>query len=159
MDDDENIAQTLSEILRREGHLIAVAFSGEEAVERATEFLPDLLVSDIDMCAMDGIEVAARITERLPGCRVLFHSGRSATSDMMDALPEDLVYSFISKPTRVPELLNAISYMLPAVKANRRSQACMNRLRSHSTVRPDKAWHLLDWKQTEGDPNLAAQGA
>lgn len=114
VDDNKATAQTLSAILQEQGYEVATAFSGEEAVARADGFLPDLLVSDIFMVGMNGIEAATRITAKLPDCRVLFLSGQAAMSEVLKATPERLVYSFASKPVHPLDLINAIAYMLPA---------------------------------------------
>jgi CheY-like chemotaxis protein len=117
VDDEEIIAITLCEILREEGYQVDTAFSGEDAIKKASEFPPDLLLSDIAMGAMNGIEAAVRITAALPECKVLFLSGHFSISDTQSTLPEQLVYSFMTKPVRVPDLLNAIAYMLPMAGA------------------------------------------
>jgi CheY-like chemotaxis protein len=114
VDDNKTIGQTLSAILQERGYEVATAFSGEEAVAKADGFLPDLLVSDIFMSGMDGIEAATRITAKLPDCRVLFLSGHATMSDVLNTAPERLVYSFASKPVHPLDLINAIAYMLPA---------------------------------------------
>jgi CheY-like chemotaxis protein len=121
VDDNRTIALTLGAILQEHGYETATAFSGAEAIAKAAGFLPDLLVSDVCMGAMNGIEAASRITARLPGCKVLFLSGQASMSDVLNAAPERLVYSFISKPIHPLDLLNAIAYMLPA--ANPREDA------------------------------------
>jgi len=112
-DDEKTIALTLTEILFREGYRVATCFSGEEAVEKAAEFLPDLFLSDISMGRMNGVEAAARITAKLPQCKVLFHSGHIAFTRFVDHLPQNLVYSFMPKPAHLPDMLDAIACMLP----------------------------------------------
>jgi len=117
VDDDKTIAETLSAILQEKGYEVAAAFSGEEAVAKADGFLPDLLLSDVNMGRMNGIEAATRITAKLPDCRVLFLSGHISMAEVMSAAPEGLVYSFASKPIHPLDLLSAIAYMLPAANA------------------------------------------
>ena len=115
VDDERTIALTLSAILQKQGYAVATAFSGEEAVARAAEFFPDLLVYDVCLGAMNGVEAATWITVMLPECGVLFLSGQASMADVMNAAPERLVYSFASKPLHPLDLLNAIAYMLSAV--------------------------------------------
>jgi CheY-like chemotaxis protein len=114
VDDNKTVAQSLSAILQGQGYEVATAFSGEEAVAKTDGFLPDLLLSDVWVGAMNGIEAATRITATLPDCRVLFLSGYLSMADVVSAAPEGLVYSFASKPINSLDLLNAIAYMLPA---------------------------------------------
>lgn len=113
VDDDEMIALTLTAILQEQGYEAATAFSGKEAVALAAEFLPDLLLSDVNMGAMNGIQAAIRITAKLPHCRVLFLSGGGSIKELLIDAPKRLECSFLSKPPNLLDLLNAIAYMLP----------------------------------------------
>ena len=113
VDDEQTLVLTLGEILVEQGYEVATAFSGEDAIARASGFFPDLLVSDVCMGEVNGVEAATAITEMLPGCRVLFVSGLASISDLMRAAPERLIYSFIPKPIQWLDLINAIAYMLP----------------------------------------------
>lgn len=114
VDDDLTLALALSEFLVEQGYGVATAFSGQEAIEKAADFSPNLLISDVCMDGVNGVEAAVAITAMLPGCRVLFLSGIASMYDLMSAAPEGLVYSFIPKPLHPLDLLNAIAYMLPA---------------------------------------------
>ena len=118
VDDERSIALTLSAILEDADYEVRTAFSGEEAVETAAIFHPDLLLTDIAMGTMNGIDAALRITAAQPGCRVLFLSGHAAFCEILKSPPAHLVYSSMSKPTRVPDLLNAIAYMLQIGRAH-----------------------------------------
>jgi CheY-like chemotaxis protein len=117
VDDDQIIAITMSAILRDEGYEVATAFSGEEAVEKAKAFSPDLLLSDIWMDSMNGVEAASRIATKLPSLKILFVSGDATMLDVLNVFPKRIVYSLMLKPARVPDLLNAIAYMLPTIEA------------------------------------------
>ena len=119
VDDDEMIALTLTAILQEQEYEVATAFSGKEAVALAAEFLPDLLLSDVHMGAMNGVQAAIRITAKLPDCRVLFLSGHASMEDLLIDAPKRLECSFISKPPKLLDLLNAIGYMLPAESITR----------------------------------------
>jgi CheY-like chemotaxis protein len=117
VDDDEMIALTLTAILQEQGYEAATAFGGKEAVALAEEFLPDLLLSDVHMGTMNGIQAAIRITAKLPHCRVLFLSGCASIKDLLIDAPKRLECSFLSKPPDLLDLLNAIAYMLPSESA------------------------------------------
>jgi CheY-like chemotaxis protein len=115
VDDEPILVTTTSAILREEGYEVAAALSGEEAVERAKSFSPDLLLSDIWMETMSGIEAAIRISTRLPSLKILFVSGDATLLDVLNVFPKRIVYSLMLKPVRVPDLLSVIAYMLPSV--------------------------------------------
>ncbi|MGA2634296.1 MAG: response regulator [Terracidiphilus sp.] len=114
VDDDELIALTLTAILQEQGYEVAAAFNGKQAIALAAEFFPDLLLSDVHIGAMNGVQAAIRITAKLPHCRVLFLSGHASTGDLLKDVPKRMECSFISKPPNLLDLLNAIAYMLPA---------------------------------------------
>ena len=118
VDDDKMVALTLSAILQEQGYEVATAFNGKEAIVKAATFFPDLLLSDVNMGAMNGVEAATRITAKLPDCRVLFLSGHASMSDVLDSAPRRLVFSFMSKPVHTLELLNAIAYQLSAINTS-----------------------------------------
>lgn len=119
VDNDRSIALTLTEILAEQGYEVATVFSGKQAIVKAAEFLPDLLLSDLNMEEMNGVEAATRITAILPDCSVLFLSGEASNAGMLLSAPKRLVYSLILKPPSWLDLLNAIAYMLPAGSTER----------------------------------------
>jgi len=112
VDDEPTIAVTLAAILEEEGYETETAFSGEEAVVKAKSFNPNLLITDLVMGAMNGMETATRITTMLPDCRVLFFSGTTSFYELSHSAPKHLVYSLARKPTPVPDLLSAIAYIV-----------------------------------------------
>jgi CheY-like chemotaxis protein len=72
LDDNQMIALTLSALLQKQGYEVATAFSGEEAVAKAADFIPGLLLFDVSMESMNGLQSVARITANLPNCKVMF---------------------------------------------------------------------------------------
>jgi CheY-like chemotaxis protein len=80
-DDDRVIANTLTQILRLSGYETETVSSGEEAVAAAARHNPDVLISDVVMGGVTGIEAAARILEIVPACLVILISGQANTAD------------------------------------------------------------------------------
>jgi len=151
VDDEQISAVTLSAILRETGYETQTAFSGEEAVEVAKAFSPDLLLSDIWMNSMSGIEAATRIAAKLPNLKIMFLSGDATMLDVLQASPERIVYSFMLKPARVPDLLNAIAYMLPEAMAT--AAAAPTEAGTHPLL---NAARLENPHQSEERPNSEA---
>lgn len=83
VDDEKLVADTLALIMTTEGYEAATAYSGEEAVEKAKIWKPDILISDVFMGAMTGIDAAIRICKEWPDCRVVLISGQPATGDLL----------------------------------------------------------------------------
>ncbi|KAA6465424.1 response regulator [Acidobacteria bacterium AB60] len=84
VDDEQLITDTLALILRQHGFDVSIAYSGEEAVQKAITVRPDVLLTDIIMGEMNGLEAAILISEELPQCKILFFSGQPATADLLN---------------------------------------------------------------------------
>src|SRR5262249_60148490 len=76
VDDERVIADTLATILNQNGFEASAVYTGTDAVERAVASRPDLVISDVIMPDMNGIEAAIKIRQVLPGCKILLFSGR-----------------------------------------------------------------------------------
>lgn len=85
VDDESVIADSLAMIFRARGFEARAVYSGERALELAPSFEPDVLISDVIMRGMTGIEVGIYVREHFPACRVLLFSGQAATSELIVA--------------------------------------------------------------------------
>jgi len=83
-DDERVIADTLAIILNQSGFEATAVYSGEKAVEAARSLQPDMLISDVIMTDMNGIDAAITIRTMLPTCKILLFSGQAATADLLD---------------------------------------------------------------------------
>src|SRR6266480_1522886 len=84
VDDERVIADTLAIILNKSGFNASAVYSGTGAVESARTAPPDLIISDVIMEDMNGIEAAIEIRKFLPNCKILLFSGQAATADLLD---------------------------------------------------------------------------
>ena len=66
VDDDKVVLQTIGDFLKRQGHELSTAYDGAEALPLTEESAPDLIISDIQMPGMDGIDFLKAIRERSP---------------------------------------------------------------------------------------------
>ena len=106
VDDEFIIASTLATILQRNG-FDAVFFTEPLAVlPAAREQAPDLLIADVMMPGLSGIDLAIALKQECPDCKVLLFSGQAATSDLLQAA-RDKGYNFrlLSKPVHPTDLL------------------------------------------------------
>ena len=83
-DDERVIADTLAIILNQSGFEATAVYNGERAVEAARTLRPDMLISDVIMTDMNGIDAAITIRGMLPHCKILLFSGQAATADLLD---------------------------------------------------------------------------
>jgi CheY-like chemotaxis protein len=83
-DDERIIADTLAMILNQGGFEAQAVYSCAKALEMAPAFKPDLLISDVIMSELNGIEAAVRMKALLPDIRVFLLSGQTATAEMLE---------------------------------------------------------------------------
>jgi DNA-binding NtrC family response regulator len=109
-DDDIVIASTWSQILRLSGYDAESVCSGEEAIDAARRRPPDVLISDVFMGGINGIETANRILEIQPECVVILISGQANTSPLLNnSLPPGFAFEILIKPIRPEILLDRIA--------------------------------------------------
>src|ERR1700741_4774642 len=105
-DDERVIADTLAIILNQSGFEATAVYTGESAVEMARTLRPDMLISDVIMTDLNGIDAAIRIREMLPSCKILLFSGQAATADLLDrARNQGHEFDILAKPVHPQDLL------------------------------------------------------
>lgn len=106
VDDERVIADTLVIILNRSGFEATAAYSGESAVEVAETLRPDMVISDVIMMDISGIDAAIRIRSILPDCKILLFSGQAATADLLErARTQGHEFEILAKPVHPQDLL------------------------------------------------------
>lgn len=103
VEDDEEIADVLRRSLRQEGHEVRTAVDGEDALEAARDFIPDLVVLDLGLPKIDGVEVCRRLRTD-SDVPILILTARTDTDDRvrgLDAGADD----YLVKPFERAELL------------------------------------------------------
>jgi len=106
VDDERVIADTLAIILNQHGYDATAVYTGTAAVERARSIKPDLVISDVIMPDMNGIDAAVRIRGFLPSCKILLFSGQAATADLLEnARGHGHEFEILAKPVHPQDLL------------------------------------------------------
>lgn len=105
VDDDGSIARGVDAILKSQGYRTSIADSGEAALERLERERPDLVLSDLEMGGMSGLDLAARIRgdQRLEGIPFVL-----ATAATVDASHFTLIDAFLVKPYETRILLKFV---------------------------------------------------
>lgn len=85
VDDERTVAYSLGAILKIYDYNVRSAHSAEEALPIAEEFRPDVVLSDIVMPGIGGIELALRLRDLLPRCQVLLMSGQTNHHEKLQA--------------------------------------------------------------------------
>jgi len=105
-DDERVIADTLAMILNQSGFEAQAVYSGENAVDLAPTFKPEMLISDVIMGGLSGIDAAIRIRSLLPQVKVLLFSGQAATSDLLtEARAQGYEFEILAKPVHPQDLV------------------------------------------------------
>ena len=106
VDDEQVIADTLAKILDLNGYEASAVYTGTAAVESARSLQPDLIISDVIMPDMDGIQAAISIRSFLPDCKILLFSGQAATADLLEnARAQGHECEILGKPVHPSDLL------------------------------------------------------
>jgi CheY-like chemotaxis protein len=109
VDDEELIADSVAAILNRNGYYVTAKYSAKTAIEFAEVECPDVIVSDVIMPDVDGVQLAREIRRRCPDVRVVLFSGNTATSDILHrALKEGDSFEVLAKPVHPLQLLKTL---------------------------------------------------
>src|ERR1035438_7839343 len=108
-DDEPVIADTLAMILNQSGFEARAVYSGEKALEMAPTFEPDMLISDVIMAPLNGIDAAIQIRALLPKIKILLFSGQAATADLLEkARTQGYEFEILAKPVHPQDLLSRL---------------------------------------------------
>jgi len=105
---------------RPELQIICEASDGSEAVQRAEELKPDLIVLDIGLPKLNGIEVARRILQLSPNSKIIFLSQNNSLEFVQEALSAGAL-AYVEKEHAVSELLSAVDAVLTSAQFVRSS--------------------------------------
>jgi CheY-like chemotaxis protein len=112
VDDEELIADTLVHILNMVGFDASSQYSGSQAIDRANTNAFDILVTDVVMGEMTGIDAAIEILKILPNCKVLLLSGNTRTSDLLkDTGERGHHFDILAKPVHPVEIIDRLKAM------------------------------------------------
>ncbi|PCC71531.1 DNA-binding transcriptional response regulator, NtrC family, contains REC, AAA-type ATPase, and a Fis-type DNA-binding domains [Nannocystis exedens] len=104
VDDEPGARSALSALLREEGYEVQCAADGYKALGRADEWRPDIVLTDVKMPALGGIELLARLRERLPEVAVVVMSGFGSVEGAVEAMQLG-ADDYLSKPLNFEQVL------------------------------------------------------
>jgi len=117
IEDEQNLLNSMAFILEREGFEVKKACTGEAGLKLIPEFLPDLILLDLNLPGMDGFEVAEQLATFCPhNCpAIIVITGRSAEEDMVSGL-ERFADDYIIKPVQPRVLIARIQSVLRRIE-------------------------------------------
>ncbi|MBI4797607.1 MAG: response regulator, partial [Desulfarculus sp.] len=116
VDDEQEFVQTLSERLRLRQISSVVAHDGHQALQLARESEPDVMVLDLKMPGMDGIEVLRRIKRDHPAVEVIILTGHGSPADRERCLALG-AFAFLKKPVDMETLQQTMGQAYKKIKA------------------------------------------
>jgi CheY-like chemotaxis protein len=106
VDDEVLIADTIVQILNRNGFIAEAAYGGKEAIAAARRIMPELILSDVLMPQIDGVEAAIAIQKFLPDTRIVLFSGQAATVEILArARKRGYHFELLAKPVHPTQLI------------------------------------------------------
>src|SRR5437867_2527181 len=123
VDDEPSVVEVFREFLSGEGYALSVALSGEEAVRLIPEIKPDLVLTDINLPGLSGLEVMRFAKREDPEVAVIVVTGYASASTAIDALRQG-AYDYVTKPFDLDDVQKIVERGI----ANRRLKAINRRL-------------------------------
>jgi len=100
--DEPAVADAVAELLNRNGYAAIASYDAKDALETALLMPPELVIADVGLAGMSGIEVAKVVTDHLPDCKVLLLAEQ-------DGAGAGEGFGLIGKPIEAGELLKQVS--------------------------------------------------
>lgn len=120
VDDAREILQFLKRLLKKYGFYVETASSGIEAINRVSKQEFDIVVTDLSMPGMDGVELLARLKELHPHLTIIMMTAYGTVKTAVQAIKEG-AYDFIEKPFDPKEFLNLINGIIERQELWRKS--------------------------------------
>jgi two-component system nitrogen regulation response regulator NtrX len=121
VDDEESIIETISGILEDEGYEVVTALTGEQALKRVNEFSPEVVILDVWLPGMDGLETLKAIMNSGKGPTVIMMSGHG-TIDLAVQATRLGAYDFLEKPLSLEKLLILVQRAIEQQQLKRENQ-------------------------------------
>jgi|ERR1017187_5696939 DNA-binding NtrC family response regulator len=110
VDDEKCIADTLAVILRQSGYEVSAFYDARSVLEQIESCCPELVISDVVMPGMSGLDMAVLIRKRHPTCKVLLFSGQASTLNILEMVGRrGCDFELLAKPIHPTDLLAKIA--------------------------------------------------
>src|SRR5437016_4111169 len=110
-DDDSSIRSLLRQLLSDEGYSVAEAATGVEVVDKVKEASPDLVIMDVRMPELDGIEALSRVKASSPKTAVLIMTAFGSSNAAIRAM-ELGAYDYVTKPFELDKISHSVKRVL-----------------------------------------------
>ena len=111
VDDDAQLRQSFERILCEEGHTVRTAPTAEEGIALVKKEVPDLVIMDVRLPGMDGLEAFGVIHDLEPKLSVIIMTAHGTTDTAIEATKIG-AFDYVTKPFEIPDMLDLISQAL-----------------------------------------------
>ena len=126
VDDDEQMREDIAEMLSREGYEVAHVGSGEEALKKLKKEDIDVILTDLMMPGIDGMEVLRQSKKLKPAVRIIMITGFGTIENAVEAM-KDGASDYVSKPFKIGEVQATVKRALEEVKFSKTLSTTGNR--------------------------------
>jgi CheY-like chemotaxis protein len=110
VEDEAVVLHTLQLILKQHGYNVRGARDGKEALAIVPTFSPNILLCDINLPDMDGIQISLEVKNALPDCRIVLLSGEITSTELLEeAEAQGYRFEVLAKPTEPQQLLRVLA--------------------------------------------------
>jgi len=158
VDDEPKICELLRALLRREGYAVDVTYSAQEALQRLSQGDYAMMLTDLKMPGMDGLELVTRSKQMRSDLSVIMVTGYATVETAVGALRHG-VDDYVTKPFNIDELRKVVSKTLSVRRLARVNQELMDQLKVANTTleqQRDKLAHMVTTATGHLDETLAA---
>ncbi|MFQ6083660.1 MAG: sigma-54-dependent transcriptional regulator [Candidatus Aminicenantia bacterium] len=148
IDDEKSIRDIFSLMLKEKGYLVETAEEGEEGINKAQRFIPDIILLDMNLPDISGIDVLSEIKKSLPQTEVIIMTAYGSVKNAVEATKLG-AYDYLEKPVDNEELLLIISRALEVKRLTRQ----VEELKSELSAR----YHFSNIIGTSGKMNSVFQ--
>ena len=127
IDDEENIRSGIMFALQEEGYTTQSADNGEQGLEKLNLFLPDLVICDVKMPIIDGIEFLTQAKKKHPHIPIIMLTGHAGLDIAINAMKIG-AYDFLTKPVHLEKLFLLIQRALSSTKTQKHTEELEQRI-------------------------------
>jgi len=127
IDDEESVRKSLADVMRDEGYDVVTAASGRESIDLLNEIQPSLVLLDIAMPEMDGIETLRRIKDIRPEMPIIMVTGHGTIDTAVKTVKMG-AYDFLVKPPPLDHLILVVQHGLEEYRLREENQTLRQRI-------------------------------
>ncbi|ARN73215.1 HD domain-containing phosphohydrolase [Oceanicoccus sagamiensis] len=132
VDDEKNVLNALRRLFYGADYQVVTASSGEEALLMMEQYSPDMIISDVRMPGMNGVELLVHIAEKYPDTERVLLTGYSDIESTIDAINSGGISQYIQKPWNDEKLLKLVDKTLSYLDLKQHNESLQATVRSQN---------------------------